>query len=124
MQKTFPLMKGDIVMVHFPGKGPQKQGARSAVIVQSSSINLTLIQTTLVCPFTTVIRGLTSQPELAHSTFNGLHQRSALVYEQIAAIDKMAVQQKIGQLISEQLVSLEEALLIVFDIDVYSLLNG
>jgi len=116
MQSTSHPMKGELYLVRFPDDRIHKRGMRPAVVVQSDFINSTAIQTTLVCPLTSLLRGLRSHLELLPSSVNGLKHTSAVVCEQVVVVDKEDLQKKIGQLTYEEMLELEDMLLLVFDI--------
>lgn len=110
-------MKGELFWVLFSGQGSQQQGLRPAVILQNNFINATSIATIVVCPLTTVLRGLKSQPVIPALLRNGLQKDSAVMCEQIAAVNKSQVQERMGVLSEDELRAVEDGLLFVLDID-------
>lgn len=123
MQEMFSnlnLRKGEVYYVQFDGIGYQQQGLRPAVVVQANFLNEINIMTVIVCPFTTRLRHLSTQPIINPTHQNGLRTESAVIGEQIFAVNRSQLQNKIGVLSDEDLRRVEEALLLVFDIsDVY-----
>jgi mRNA interferase MazF len=110
-------MKGELFWVLFSGQGSQQQGLRPAVVVQNNFISGTSISTIVVCPLTTVIRRLKSQPIIPALLRNGLQKDSAVMCEQVAVVNKSQFQERMGVLSDDELQAVEAGLLFALDID-------
>ncbi|MDP2691617.1 MAG: type II toxin-antitoxin system PemK/MazF family toxin [bacterium] len=108
--------KGEIYMTDFQGSGSQPQGIRPAVIVQNDFLNESLLKTTMVCVFTSVIRDLSTQPLVMPSAMNGLTKESAVKCEQVMTINKSQLIRKMGGLSPEQLEAINKAILLSLDL--------
>ena len=108
---------GDIYLVEIPGtNGHEQQGARPAVIVQST-INIDKLSTVLVVPFTTQIKAA-SFPftfVVKPDTFNKLTSISVALVFQLRAIDKKRLKNRLGCLNSKDLETLKHILKIIIE---------
>jgi mRNA interferase MazF len=85
---------------------------RPAVIVQSKQLSPT--DSTIVCPLTTTIREASfHRIDVLPSKANGLSEHSQIMVDKITALPISKIGARIGQLESETVVQLDEALTLV-----------
>ncbi len=113
-------IKGELYFAHLKGQGSVQHGIRPALIVQGDFINRASVNTTIVCPLTTRFRNLSTHVHVAMSKQNGLDVDSEIIAEQVAVINKSQLIRKIGELSSDDMSRVQEALLLIFDISLSS----
>ncbi|MEN0002769.1 MAG: type II toxin-antitoxin system PemK/MazF family toxin [Bacteroidota bacterium] len=96
-----------------PRFGTEPGKTRPILVVQNDFMNKRF-PSTIVCPITTYVRGKTSIIRLnLEQGEAGLNERSAIMIDQIRAIDKKRLLKKIGTLSEKHTTKLEENIKIV-----------
>lgn len=106
------MKAGDIYLVEIPASGGhEQQGARPAIVVQTSE-NIDMVPTVLIVPFTTQIKAanfpftFVVEPDPT----NNLTSTSVALVFQLRAIDKKRLKSKIGCLNADDMKTLLQSL--------------
>lgn len=106
------MIAGDIYLVEIPASGGhEQQGARPAIVVQTSE-NIDRVPTVLIVPFTTQIKAanfpftFVVEPDPA----NNLTSTSVALVFQLRAIDKKRLKSKLGSLNADYMQILKQNL--------------
>lgn len=93
-------------------------GKRPVLIVQSNLLN-EVHPSILICPITTKVRKRVSilRVNISNQTVSGLKEESAVMIDQLRAIDKKRLIKKIGDLPLEIRTHVKENMKIVMDLD-------
>lgn len=92
------IKKYDIVMVNLdPIRGSEQRGKRPCMIVQHNEVNKHA-RTTVICPFSKVIKRFFFSMVVLPNEENGLSCESRLDLLQIRTIDKGRITKKLGSL--------------------------
>ncbi|MEJ2853594.1 MULTISPECIES: type II toxin-antitoxin system PemK/MazF family toxin [unclassified Saccharothrix] len=103
-------MRGEVYRLRAPrdARGHEQQGARYAVVVQSSALPLS---TWLVAPTSASARAASFRPEVE---VNG--QRTRVLVEQTAAVDPQRLGDLVGRLLLHEMTEVDAALRVVLDL--------
>ncbi|XVV05266.1 type II toxin-antitoxin system PemK/MazF family toxin [Actinosynnema sp. CA-248983] len=103
-------MRGEVYRLRAPrdARGSEQQGARYAVVVQSSALPLS---TWLVAPTSTSARAASFRPEIE---LNG--RRTRVLVEQTAAVDPQRLGELAGRLALHEMAEVDAALRVVLDL--------
>jgi len=104
------VVRGDVHRIKLPGKrGHVQEGRRYAVIVQAD--DLLALSTVVVCPTSRSTFTASFHPEIAVA-----ERPTQVLCEMVGAIDARALGDRIGHLTHDELRTVEDALLLVLDL--------
>jgi mRNA interferase MazF len=107
------MVRGEVVRVGAPrrARGHERQGVRPAVIVQSD--DLLALSTVLVAPTSRSAAPATFRPVV---DFSGTTTR--VLVDQVRVLDAQSITGSLGRLSGEELLTLDDALAVVFGLRV------
>jgi mRNA interferase MazF len=105
------VVRGDVHTITLPGRrGHVQRGRRYAVIVQAD--DLLALSTVVVCP-----TSASTPPASFHPDVSIGDEPSRVLCEMVGAIDARALGEQVGHLTLDQLRNVDDALLLVLDLD-------
>lgn len=111
------IQKYDIVVVNLnPVIGSEQRGIRPCLVLQNNEANI-VSATSVVAPFSTVLKNIPHFLNVNPSELNGLSVESRLDLLQIKAIDKSRIVEKIGTLEDKYKLALLDKFAIAFDLE-------
>ena len=104
-------MRGDIHRLRAPrnARGPEQQGSRYAVILQSDDL---LLSTVLVAP-----TSRSAAPRIFRPTISIGSEHAQVLVEQAAAVDPERLGQLVGHITRDELEAINASLRLAFELD-------
>lgn len=97
------MKQGDIYDVFLdPVLGSEQRGRRPSIIISGNVVN-SLINTVIIVPLTTKVKGLHGNLVLEATEKNGLKSKSEALSIHVRAIDKTRLKKKIGAISKEEI---------------------
>lgn len=116
--KTYPK-RGEIFIADLnPSLGHEIHKKRPVLVVSNNILNQTL-PTVVVIPFSSIIPQFIGPDIVPFSSQKALDKKSALIVNQIRAIDKQRLKEKVSSISKGKIKEVEEALKIVLDFYIY-----
>lgn len=104
------MVRGDVHEIALPRRrGRVQRGRRFAVVVQAD--DLLALSTVVICPTSTSTPAATFHPEVSIG-----EEPTRIMCEMVGAIDARALGKQVGHLTLDEMRSIDDALLLVFDL--------
>jgi mRNA interferase MazF len=105
------VVRGDVHRIKLPGRrGRVQEGRRYAVIVQAD--DLLALSTVVICP-----TSRSAIPASFHPEVGIAGQATQVLCEMVGAVDARALGERVGHLAHHELRTVEDALLLVLDLN-------
>lgn len=120
MESAMNIKQFDIWIADLnPGKGTVPGKIRPVVVVQANGLNKVGHPSTIICPFTSdmTIESKLLRINIYPNTTNGLEKDSAVLVDQIRAIDNLKMIKQLGSLEEKYHHQLKDSIIKVLDLN-------